>query len=418
MTLRLENLHLDNFRCFETLDVPFEPDVTLLFAENGGGKTAILTATAMALDLLQHRHTKPLVPDAGRDARRIRDDATGQRQPVGALTIACTATVGVHASVGWKLTASPTSRRSKASLQNVSSAIEEVRQPGVRWPLLGYYGTGRYANERKSGPKTTFQDRLDGYVGCLEPSATDGPLLDWLRAETLGDLVRLQRGEAQRGFARGVLATIERAIPRLRELHFDPALDTPIATFDDDTQATWSELSDGFFVFMGLVGDIARRAVILNSVVDGADAALQAEGIVLIDEIDLHLHPRWQRVAIKGLRDAFPKLQFILSTHSPQVLSSVENRQVRKLDNGKIVDVVFVEGRDTDAILRDEMNVDDDERGKMYRHKLYALIDDGKLAEAREYVAELEGKWSDADPELIRAKGLLEERTHESDGDV
>jgi predicted ATP-binding protein involved in virulence len=409
MTLRLEKLHLDNFRCFETLDVSFERDVTLLFAENGGGKTAILTATAMALDLLQHRHTKPLVPDAERDARRIRDDATGQRQPVGACTIACTATVGVHTSVGWKVTASPTSRRSKASLQAVSLVIEEVRQPGARWPLLGYYGTGRLANERKPGPKTVFQDRLDGYTGSLEPSATDGPLLDWLKAETLGDLVRLQRSEAQRGLARGVCAAIERATPGLRELHFDPALDTPIATFDDEVQATWSELSDGFFVFMGLVGDIARRAVILNGVVDGADAPLHVDGVVLIDEIDLHLHPRWQRVAIKGLRDAFPKLQLVLSTHSPQVLSSVENRQVRKLVNGKISEAVFVEGRDTNAILRDQMNVEDDERGKIYRRKLYALIDDGRLAEARAYMEELEAKWTDADPELIRARGLLDE---------
>lgn len=149
--------------------------------------------------------------------------------------------------------------------------------------------------------------------------------------------------------------------------------------------------------------------MILNGVVDGADAPLHVEGVVLIDEIDLHLHPRWQRVAIKGLRDAFPKLQLVLSTHSPQVLSSVENRQVRKLDNGEISEAVFVEGRDTNAILRDQMNVEDDERGKTYLRKLYALIDDGRFAEARAYMEELEAKWTDADPELIRARGLLDE---------
>ena len=101
--------------------------------------------------------------------------------------------------------------------------------------------------------------------------------------------------------------------------------------FEDGHEAPWSELSDGYHVFIALVADIARRAVMLNEF-DGAEAPARVEGVVLIDEIDLHLHPRWQRVALPRLREAFPRLQFIISTHSPQVLSSAENRQVRRLD--------------------------------------------------------------------------------------
>ena len=93
------------------------------------------------------------------------------------------------------------------------------------------------------------------------------------------------------------------------------------------------------------MADIARRAVILNEQ-DGAAAPALAEGVVLIDEIDLHLHPHWQQVVLDGLREIFPRLQFIVTTHSPQVLSSAENRQVRHLVDGKVQEHgVFVEGR-------------------------------------------------------------------------
>lgn len=93
---------------------------------------------------------------------------------------------------------------------------------------------------------------------------------------------------------------------------------------------------------------------------DGGEAPERAEGVVLIDEVDLHLHPQWQLTALDGLRNAFPRLQFVVSTHSPQVLSSTKNRQVRRLVDWRIQEHnVFVEGRDSNAILREQMDADD-----------------------------------------------------------
>jgi predicted ATP-binding protein involved in virulence len=408
--LQVESLHLENFRCFAALDVTFEPDTTVFFAENGGGKSALLTSLAMGLSLLQPRPPKELVLNAERDARRVRG-AAGQREPVGACRIACKATIGALTGVKWSVKASATSRRREAKTDEASDAIERARQPGERWPFVGFYGTGRLANERKPGPKARdFQDRWDGYAGCLEPSATDGPLLDWLKGEVLGDLVRHRRGEQERRFDVGVLNAIKRATPGLAELSYDPAVDIPVARFDDGNEASWNELSDGYHVFMGLVGDIARRAVILNGH-DGASAPELLEGVVLVDEIDLHLHPRWQRKVLQGLRAAFPLLQFIVTTHSPQVLSSVENRQVRRLIGGAVMaGGLFVEGRDTNAILRELMGTDDrDARGDAPLKALYDLIDDGKVAEARTLLEHMRAKWGDLDPELIRAEGLIDD---------
>ena len=152
-------------------------------------------------------------------------------------------------------------------------------------------------------------------------------------------------------------------------------------------------------MFIALVADIARRAVMLNEI-DGAEAPARVEGVVLIDELDLHLHPRWQRVALPQLRDAFPRLQFIITTHSPQLLSSAENRQVRRLVNGRLqADHVFVEGRDTNAILREYMHTDDrDGEGTRELQTLHDFIDKGRLEEAEKLYKELLARWGGPRP--------------------
>jgi predicted ATP-binding protein involved in virulence len=209
-----------------------------------------------------------------------------------------------------------------------------------------------------------------------------------------------------------VFSAIKRATPDVADIWYDPAINSPVVRFEEGHEADWAELSDGFHVYMGLVGDIARRAVILNGQ-DGADAPLLVEGVVLIDEIDLHLHPKWQRVVLKGLKETFPKLQFIVTTHSPQVLSSAENRQVRRLANWALKDSdVFVEGRDTNAILREWMDTDDrDEAGRSALRELHAAIDEGRLQEAQCLLSQLRERWGDLDPALIRAEGLLDGET-------
>jgi predicted ATP-binding protein involved in virulence len=225
----------------------------------------------------------------------------------------------------------------------------------------------------------------------------------------LGDVARTRQGEPERFFDKAVMEATVRATPGVANAWYDPVEQSPVVRFDDGHVAPWSELSDGYHVFIGLVADIARRAVMLNEI-DGAEAPARVEGVVLIDELDLHLHPRWQRVALARLRQAFPRLQLIVSTHSPQVLSSAENRQVRRLVDGKLQDHdVFVEGRDTNAILREYMQTNDrDEEGTRALRALHDAIDQGRKVEADRLYQDLLTRWGDLDPALIRAKALIE----------
>ena len=293
--------------------------------------------------------------------------------------------------------------------QPILKALERVRVPGDRWPLFAWYGVDRLRRLRGRRKVGRTRDRWEAYASSLDPTLDEAPLLQWLQDEMLGDVVRRRQDEPERLFDAAVMEATVRATPGVTHAWYDPVPKGPVVRFDDGHAALWSELSDGYHVFIALVADIARRAVMLNEI-DGAEAPERVEGVVLIDEIDLHLHPRWQRVALPRLRDVFPKLQLVVTTHSPQVLSSAENRQVRRIIDGKLQEgQVFVDSRDTNAILREYMRTEDrSSEGTDALDALHDCIDQGRREEAARLYEELRARWGDLDPDLIQARALMD----------
>ena len=408
---RFREIRLDNYRCFGELTLPLEEDTTVIFAENGGGKTALLTAFATGLAVFQKGAPGTLKLDAQRDPRMRTLDEKGRRKPAGPCKVAWTADVGESESVTWSTAVQTASGRARNRPQALFDALERMRTPGERWPLFAWYGVdrlGRLRGRRRKVERTA--DRWEAYASALDPNLDEAPLLQWLQDEMLGDVARRQQGEPERLFHTAVMEATVRATPGVTHAWYDPVTQGPVVRFEDGHAAPWFDLSDGYHVFIALVADIARRAVMLNEF-DRAEAPKQVEGVVLIDELDLHLHPRWQRTALPRLRDVFPKLQLIITTHSPQVLSSIENRQVRRLVDGRLQEHgVFVDGRDTNAILRDLMCTDDrDDKGVVELNRLHHAIDRGDRVEAERIYQELAGRWGDNDPALIRAGWFMED---------
>jgi hypothetical protein len=167
-----------------------------------------------------------------------------------------------------------------------------------------------------------------------------------------------------------------------------------------------AQLSDGEKALLAMTGDIARRMVLADSV---SDDPLGQEAVVLIDEIELHLHPGLQRTILAQLRRAFPRTQFIVTTHSPQVLSSVHARNVRLLRDFQVVPLERETWRrDTNRIL--ESVFDDPGRTPDIATKLNALrtaIDEDRFAEARRLVHELRSELDGDDPEVVFYEQLL-----------
>ncbi|MBW4511227.1 MAG: AAA family ATPase [Scytonematopsis contorta HA4267-MV1] len=168
---------------------------------------------------------------------------------------------------------------------------------------------------------------------------------------------------------------------------------------------TVNQLSDGEKCLLAMVGDLARRLAIANPSLENP---LNGEGVVLIDEIELHLHPKWQREIIPALSRTFSNCQFIVTTHSPQVISHVEPEGIfilEKTNAGVIAkrpESSF--GRDSNRILEDLMGVPArPQEIKDTLHQLFQLIEEGNLEDAKKLRQEIVNMIGDDEPELVKA---------------
>ena len=168
------------------------------------------------------------------------------------------------------------------------------------------------------------------------------------------------------------------------------------------------ELSDGYKNTLSIIADIAYRMAVLNpqlleNVVD------LTPGIVLIDEIDLHLHPSWQKRIIKDLRDIFPNIQFIVTTHSPSIIGSISNEHLIMLkDREAIYPSSSTYGRDVNSVLREIMGVSERQQEIMEKFKIfYHFIDIQEYAQAKNILQELTATVTPEDPEIASANVTL-----------
>ncbi len=394
--MRLKSLTLDNFRCFERLDLTFpsraessldasssdvptrmiEVGSTVLVARNGEGKTAILEAIADLLGVaLSHFPRTPSPKLKATDFRLTWDkDSTllnerrrSSQAPF--MRIAATAIEGSD-EFGWDVTLKRDA--SAATLKKVRlqpgrghkeifawgdaimdriNNFEQVVAEGVTpapFPVFAYYNTSRAVVYKKPERRRNFRkafDRYDGYRGALDGRLDYKKTIEWVYY--LEEKRRRER-EARRDFDYDLLEyktlqlAVEKTLPGFTNLRTTlRPLDLSIDYEDDEQFKTCrleSQLSDGYKIVLTLVLDLVARALELNSDLLGAtpERILATPGIVLIDEIDLHLHPDWQQRVMIDLQRAFLNVQFIVSTHSPQVVSSVPKETLRVLERGEI----------------------------------------------------------------------------------
>ncbi len=238
-------------------------------------------------------------------------------------------------------------------------------------PLISYYGTGRlYAQKKgKSHMDATVEfNRQMGYKDCLAAESNEKLMLKWFKKEIMKSLQNQQKTGVLE--CTKLLREVERAICKCFE-RISGAVDASLM-FELDTnrlvlkytasdgiaqQFAIDEMSDGYKNTLSMIGDIAYRMAVLNPILEER-VLEETPGVVLIDEVDLHLHPQWQQTILSDLHAIFPKVQFIVTSHAPAVINSVSKRQIRILDNGEIyVPAAETYGRDTNSILREVMKV-------------------------------------------------------------
>ena len=360
--MRLDQITLENYRCFDRLTVDLHPQLTVLVAPNGGGKTSILDGTCILFDT----YLGAFPTGSGRGIRiqdvrltSVAPDLPFMRQAYPCIVQGRGLLADGQGVVTWSRSLNSAKSGTTVKDARVLSVYgkglqQKALEPQDRtaWPLLAYYGTGRLWNQKKltSGKIYTsgFFDRAAGYVDCLDPASNYKIFANWFayayRAVTQAKIRYMETNPNatpqeilghQSAFSPLIDAVREAVNAVLRptgwgRIWYSDTHNEVTANHPQVGTLAVSQLSDGLRNSLALVADIAFRAVQLNPHL-GAQAARLAEGIVLIDEVDMHLHPSWQQQILQLLREAFPQLQFIVTTHSPQVLTSVDAACIRQL---------------------------------------------------------------------------------------
>ena len=322
-----------------TINISPDKNVLILLGDNGFGKTTMLDAMATAMAPFSAQF--PGIPDFQLSDMDVHINRHGRRARY-LTTYALFTNDDYHlSSIRYRKGTEKPPKANYEELKWLANQKKEAIIAGeqnVELPVFAYYGTGRgkfHVPERKRGFKQTFE-RWDCYKSAILPDTDFKRFFEWF--DLMEDDERRER-ERRRDFdyVSPVLSCVRSALSDMVDSFTNPRILTRPLRFvmdrvDDGTrhELRIEQLSEGYKIVIATVADLAARMAEANPDMENP---LAAKGIVLIDEVDLHLHPKWQRSILQDLHRVFPNVQFIVSTHSPIiVVGAAEIAQVVNLN--------------------------------------------------------------------------------------
>jgi predicted ATP-binding protein involved in virulence len=455
--MKVKRLKMNSFRGIGDLTLDFD-DIgpTVLIGVNGVGKSRILDCLAILLS----QYTGRVQDDSSTRSLSEQDITNGHKETQIEITISLTEGEDITWSLSQerqegKSAQSPATRleaiklladiSSKERLQNLSRGgkdlrkfleavevlsqeVDEVSQEPLEKvvdeinsklannenasiPLAVYYPVNRAVLDM---PLEISEEYLMTQRNAYDQALTGGRIdfkgfFEWFRnQEDLENQFRRDNPshrDKQLEAVRGAVSSLQ---PDFSDLRVERS-PLRMTVKKQGQELIVNQLSDGEKCLLALVGDLARRLAIANP---GLEEPLQGKGVILLDEIELHLHPKWQRQIISSLTRTFPNCQFIITTHSPQVLSHVKPDSIYLLQ--ATPDGIVTEqpensfGRDSNQILEDLMGVSErPQEIKDHLRDLFRLIDQGHLDSAKQLRQNLADEIGEDDPEFVRADVLI-----------
>ena len=346
--MKLQKVTIENYRAIERLELRLHPQLTALHGDNGHGKTSVLGAIAVGLGSILR-----LLPDVGSidflktDRRGLQphlvelvttDGLVWQRRksfggstPAGSVRHIATVTLPHSGNPTYGL------RKLREVIGDIVAADLEGK-PRIDLPIVAFYDTDRAVldvpqrRRRRSGRRDF--SRYAALEGALSVRSNFRDFFNWFDAKE-GEELRGKRDARNFDYqlkelnaVRGAIAAMVPGISRPRTTRNPTRFVVSAELPDGEAELEIGQLSGGYRIMLALAADLARRMAQGNP---HRDDPLQSEAIVLIDEVDLHLHPSWQQRVLPDLMRTFPKAQFIVSTHSPQVLTTVKPEHIVSL---------------------------------------------------------------------------------------
>lgn len=419
----IEKLNLRSFRGAQCLPLDLHSKLNVFVGMNGAGKSSILDATAILLSWFVNR-----IKHSGAPGRPITETDIKNGETVANLEILLNEG-GLH--FGWNIVKVRKGHSKKdivsvlipasEAAKRVQSEISE-HEGQANLPLFAYYPVNRTVLDipLRIREKHRF-DLLSAYDESLTSGANFRTFFEWFREredlenEARRDQQTFSPVDSKASFPDPHLQAVRQALtqfmPEFRNL---TVRRNPLRMEVEKNGEclTVNQLSDGEKCLMAMVGDMARRMAVANPL---RKNPLEGEGVILIDEIDLHLHPKWQRMVVPGLTEVFTNCQFMISTHSPHVITHVqpENLFLLSMTSKGLQALRPSEsyGKTVERILEDLMGLETtrpDEVNDSIRY-VYDQIDSGDLALAKEAIEKLKYRIGE-DPELVKANVLIKRK--------
>jgi predicted ATP-binding protein involved in virulence len=439
--MRIDRLEITNFKKFSDYAIDLHPQFTLLVGDNGTGKTTILDALAIAAgiwlvnspDTTLNNSRRNILPSEIR-LEAIEANIDGfkitqliERKPVQIKAIGSIENKSIQWLRQIKINGSKTSNTgAKEALEIISTLFWLVSIDVKIWlPIVAYYGAGRaWLASNQRDPKATLNSspsrRWDAFYDCFAERIRIGDLHNWFQKEAIASANR--HGKMRPSF-NVVKFAILQCIPHADDLWFDPERSEIVVSIQGNRQP-FSNLSAGQKMMVGLIADIAIKIVTQNTsfLAEELDLDLaklpqvlqKTSGLVLIDEIDVHLHPKWQHQVVNDLTTTFPSIQFVCTSHSPLIIGEVEASCIRVLEsdeetsNNSATIPSESYGLDANRVLDELMGASDRNKEIAAKlHTLFRLIDDEDFDAARQAITRLTEKLGGSEPELTRARSLI-----------
>ena len=446
--MKLKQLSLANYRGFEQLDIAFEPDVTVIAGVNGVGKSALLSAIVRCLSHTLRTHcfsNESPIWMAQTDIKTGKDSltvSTGFNYSNADVQVDISRPRGINPDEAKALAERRDEvrfaiRETKKGSIEEQDLKDEIRSIELKLappedlvsmqaipyesiddathlnatnehPIAVHYSTSRFLSRLPPIlPKTKGTEIATAYIRALDQLEI-----------SLNDFANWYRALAESkdsGRSKRIYQQLENAISvflqNVKDLRLHPERPPRFSVQKNGETFYLEQLSDGERGLLALVFDLTRRLTTANPT--NSNPIAEGIALVMIDEIELHLHPKWQRKAVRKLREVFKNCQFIITTHSPQVIGQVKAEKLRLLshdETGKVVlcKITQAFGMDSSWVLQNIMGTPArDYETEQHLSKIFDAIDEGEYGKAREHAAEMRAEIGDF-PDLQEAVALLD----------
>lgn len=411
----LKNITLHNFRRFEDTIYELNPQMNVFIGKNASGKTTVLEAVTVVLGAYLSSF-KQYVPS--RFVQNISDRDVMRKSLQTMKNVATTSGVPqypciVESEIAFDGTVAECKRslekeggRTKSLGKNVLREVVSEWEKAIKaadgsdmqqiYPLILYLSSARLWNENRIGEIDKIPSRTDAYQRCLDQKRSSQSSFEYIRL--LGNLASEENDgkplPAYEVIMNAVRYSLQEELLPGQQVLYSSRYGGIAVKNADGTIIDFAALSDGYRNVIKIVTDIATKMCILNPYLQG-DTLKKTPGVVVIDELDLSLHPTWQRRIVRILKELFPKVQFICATHSPFIVQSLEDGELIVLDgeldeeySGQSIEDISEDIMQVPIVQYSEKKLKMYEVAEKYFHALKKCISEeelGKLKEELDY---------------------------------